>query len=327
MIRRAWPLLLAALLLVATLMLPPVELPRATYRYLLVFDITQSMNVADAGVGNEHRRLDAARAAVSEALGELPCGVEIGLGLFSGHRTLVLFAPVEVCRHRRDLRATLTDLDWWLAWEARSEVAKGLHGALVAAGELGTPTRLVFLTDGHEAPPVHPQYRPRFRGEAGEVGGLIVGVGDTRPVPIPKLDRDGEVLAYWRPDEVQQIDSYSLGRSGTNVSEAMVGVEAGDLQARIRAGTEHLSARRDAYLQQLAEETGLNYAVLGAAPTLAERLLTIEPAEYAPRPTDLRPLPAALALLLVLGGWWPALRACLGFQPSRLDKSVTSLNK
>lgn len=327
MIRRSWSLLLAALLLLLALLPPPVELPRAVYRYLLVFDITRSMNVADAGAGNERRRLEVAREAVSGALGELPCGVEIGLGLFSGHRTLVLFAPVEVCRHRRDLRATLTGLDWWLAWEARSEVAKGLHGALDAVEQLDAATRLVFLTDGHEAPPVHPQYRPRFRGEAGAVGGLIVGVGDTRPVPIPKLDRDGELLGYWRPDEVQQIDSYSLGRTGASVRETMVGVEAGDLEERIRTGTEHLSSRHDDYLRQLAEETGLGYAVLSDGPALAEHLLAVEPAEYAPRPTDPRPLPAALALLLVLGGWWPALRTRLGVQPSRLDKSMTSLNK
>jgi mxaL protein len=312
-IRRARALLLAVPLLGLALVLPPVELPRAGYRYLLVFDITQSMNVADAGSPQSpRRRLDMARGAVSDALGELPCGAEAGLGLFSGHRTLVLFVPVEVCRHRRDLRAALAGIDWWLAWEARSEIAKGLHGAIAVAEALGAATRVVFLTDGHEAPPLHPQYRPRFRGEVGAVGGLIVGVGGTRPVPIPKLDHDGETLGYWQPDEVQQVDSYSLGRTGASVREAMVGVDAGDLEERIRTGTEHLSSRRDDYLRQLADETGLAYAVLSDGPALAERLLEADLAEYAPRPTDLRPLPAALALLLVLSGWWPALRGRLG---------------
>lgn len=308
MIRRSAPLLLAALLLSLALVLPPFELPRAGYRYLLVFDITQSMNVTDAGPPqSRRRRLDAAREAVAVALGELPCGVEVGFGLFSGHRTLVLFAPVEVCRHRRDLRATLGDIHWRLAWEARSEVAKGLHKAIAAADELGDATRVVFLTDGHEAPPLHPQYRPRFDGDPGVVGGLIVGVGDSRPVPIPKLDHLGETLGYWQPDEVQQVDSYSLGRAGTSIPEPMVGVDPGDLPARIRAGTEHLSSRRDEHLRRLADETGLAYAVLGDGGALAGRLLAADLAHRAPRPTDLRPLPGALALLLILSGWWPAL--------------------
>jgi mxaL protein len=315
-IRRSAPLLLAALLLGLALVMPPLELPRAGYRFLLVFDITQSMNVADAGPPQSpRRRLEAAREAVAAAIDDFPCGVEAGLGLFAGHRTLVLFAPVEVCAHRRDLHATLDDIDWWLAWEARSEVAKGLHQAIAAADRLGRATRVVFLTDGHEAPPLHPQYRRRFTGDPDAVGGIIVGVGDTRPMPIPRLDRGGETLGYWRPDEVQQVDSYSLGRAGTSIPEAMVGVDPGDLQARIRAGTEHLSSRRDDHLRELADETGLAYAVLGDGDRLAERLLRADLADYAQRPTDLRPLPAALALVLVLAGWWPALRARLRGRP------------
>ena len=47
-------LLLAAVLLSATLVAPSVPLKRASYRYVLVFDISQSMNTADIGSEAAH---------------------------------------------------------------------------------------------------------------------------------------------------------------------------------------------------------------------------------------------------------------------------------
>ena len=47
---------------------------------------------------------------------------------------------------------------------------------------------LVFVTDGHEAPPVDSRFRRSFDDKSGEVAGLIVGVGDLRASAIPKID-------------------------------------------------------------------------------------------------------------------------------------------
>lgn len=107
------------------------------------------------------------------------------------------------------------NLDWRMAWVARSEVAKGLHSALNVAEELGAQTTMVFLTDGHEAPPINPAYAPRFSGVVGEVDGVLAGVGGVVPVPIPKLDERGALTGYWSADEVLQIDVFSMGRRGS----------------------------------------------------------------------------------------------------------------
>ena len=300
------PLLLAVALLALLPLLPRPEWPWPTYRYLVVVDLTQSMNVTDAAPESERTRMAHARVALDAVLTALPCGAEVGLGLFSGHRSLLLFSPVEVCAQRRELRTMVAGIDWRMAWTARSEVAKGLHDAIRVAAELGGETRLVFVTDGHEAPPLHPVYRPRFRGKPGAIRGLIVGVGGLRPVPIPKLDRNGEQIGVWSADEVQQVDSYSFGRAGTNVAgEAMVGVDGGDLEARIRAGTEHLSQLRETHLEQLAAETGLYYHRLRHPAALVERLQARDLSVTRLQALDLRWLPAVLTLLLVLAGHLP----------------------
>lgn len=292
--------LLIVLLLAATFTYPSMILEKPGYRYVFVLDVTQSMNVGDAGPQSQSR-LAFAEQMLSEALPLLPCGSEAGLALFSGHRTFLLFTPVEICANYGDLLSMIRTIDWRMAWEASSEVAKGLHKSIEVVDQLADSSRLVFISDGHEAPPLHQNYRPAFRGEPGKVKGLIVGVGGLQSMPIPKLDSDGRLLGYWQPHEVMQVDRYSLGRGGTEVGgEQMVGVDSSDVAARIQAGTEHLSSLREAYLQQLAGETGLGYHRLHDAPALITALTSAPMAYSRAVSTDLRWLLASLALVLML---------------------------
>jgi mxaL protein len=318
---RVWLLLSAIVLLVATFADPTVTLERTGSRYIFVFDVTQSMNVSDAGP-HAQNRLSFAEQVLDQALTLLPCSSAAGLALFSGHRTFLLFTPVPVCTHYGELVAMINTIDWRMAWEASSEVAKGLHASIEITEQLNDDTRLVFITDGHEAPPLHQNFRPAFRGEPGKVKGLIIGVGGLQPMPIPKLDNDGRLLGYWQPHEVMQVDRYSLGRGGTEVGgEQMVGVDSSDVTQRIQSGSEHLSSLHESYLQQLAAETGLGYHRLRTAADFTAALTAAQLAHSEPAATDLRWLLALVALLLVLSlyidfGRLPALRSIMAWGKS-----------
>ncbi len=295
-------LLVACAALVVGLANPSMEVGRTLHRQLLVFDITQSMNVVDDPRGADPpTRLDRARRAALGAMAKLPCGSQIGLGLFTGHRTLVLFAPVEVCAHYGDMAATIEAIDWRMAWEARSEVAKGLHSALLAARHLGAGTTVVFVTDGHEAPPINPELRPRYRGEVGEVRGAVAGIGGDELVPIPKLDSEGRRRGFWKPEDVLQVDTASLGRVGA--SDPRGPAHAPDriaLERRIAAGREHLSSLKESYLRALSAELRLEYARVRDSDDM--RRLLEHPALGLRRGAALelrRPL-GALALVLVV---------------------------
>ena len=188
-----------------------------------MFDVTQSMNVQDEQLGGKPiARLQFAKHALREALLALPCGSKIGMSIFTEHRSFLLFAPVEVCANLGELRSTLERIDGRMAWIGNSEVAKGLYSGIGIARQLpGTPS-LVFITDGQEAPPLSPRHRPPFDGKRGEVKGLIVGVGDLKPSPIPKTDPLGRPLGFWDRDEVLQVDPRSLGRGASVGGERMV---------------------------------------------------------------------------------------------------------
>ncbi|MGI9304407.1 MAG: hypothetical protein ACR2RB_17135 [Gammaproteobacteria bacterium] len=306
-----WLSLAAAGLLALTFVNPAANLKRDTFRYIFVFDITQSMNVVDAGTP-PRSRLDYAKAAARDALPGLPCGSEAGIALFTEHRTFLLFAPVEICAHYGEITAQIGIIDWRMAWAARSEVAKGLFSSFDVARQLDAPAHIVFFTDGHEAPPLHPEYQPRMtKTRVGEIKGLFVGVGANELSPIPKFGREGEFAGNWGAGEVLQVDTVTLGRiSGSDSGERFAGVDSENIDERIAAGVEHLSSLRESYLRRLARRAGVGYHRLADGGGLASRLRADEFAERSPKRTDLRWLLGLIALVFTVLTYFRYTRAC-----------------
>jgi mxaL protein len=308
-ISRLFLLVPAGLLIMLALANPSLTLPRNTYDFVFVLDITGSMNVADAGTDPvKVRRLELGKQLIRGALRQMACGSRAGLGVFTEHRTFLLFAPVEVCDNHLVISTMIDEIDGRMAWAELSEVAKGLYSGIATVRTLAalnegldaaTQANLVFMTDGHEAPPVHPVLRPKFRGEAGEARGLIAGIGGAEPMPIPYLDENDQVAGYWAQDEVMQVDRHSVGRP-TQGAEAMAGIDSSDVQDRIARGTEHLSSLRESYLQQLAGETGLDYLQATTPAAFTRALLDARYATRQPIETHVGWIPGALSLLCLV---------------------------
>ena len=281
--RDSWLLVAAILLLLVSALMPQVPLRRPTTEAIVVFDITQSMDVEDVALdGAPASRLAFAREAARQALRALPCGSRVGWAAFTEYRTLLLLAPIEVCGNYNDLLATLAEIDGRIRWGNASEVAKGVFWALRAARELGTQPAIGFLTDGQEAPPL--TAFPRFDDvRPGQVRGWLAGVGGGVPLPIPRTDGEGKRIGYWRSGDVMQR-------------------QPADGQPPSR---EHLSQLREPHLRALATQTGLGYAALRDPGELANLLRDPALARPTKVPTDLHAIPAAAALLLL----------CLYFRP------------
>lgn len=302
-----WLLLLAALLVGACLLRPGVTLEGAHVDQVIVLDITQSMNVPDEQVdGQRVSRLDFAKHALRRALLRLPCGSKVGWAVFTEYRSLLLLAPIEVCANLDELRGALAQIDARMAWSGNSEVAKGLHSAIGIARQLPDKPSLVFVTDGHEAPPLNPHHRPAFDDKPGEVPGLIVGVGELRLSPIPKTDPQGQPLGFWRAGEVAQKDLRSQGRGASVSGEALADDDrSGSTGSMTGAtpGSEHLSSLRESYLRLLAGEQGMAYLRLRSQKGLEEALLSPQLARPARVRTDIRGVLAGLAFVLLLGSY------------------------
>jgi mxaL protein len=304
-------LALAALALAATFLHPGMRLARPRFEHVVVLDVTQSMNVTDALIdGRPVSRLAYAKYALHIALDSLPCGSKLGWGIFTEYRSYLLFTPVEVCTNRAELRSTLAGIDGRMAWSGNSEIAKGLHSAILAAKSLPGVPSLVFVTDGHEAPPLNPRYRPVFDDKPGEVAGLIVGVGEATLQPIPKTDALGRPLGVWAADEVLQVDPRSQGRGASVDREALVDEDAPLAGVGLGAtpGSEHLSSLREPYLELLASEHEFGFLHLRDPKALAEALRAPALARSVVVRVDARLALAALAFVLLLAphlaAWW-----------------------
>ena len=283
--RRDRLLLGAAVLLVVASVLPPVPLTRTVVNHLVVFDITQSMYVADQQRdGRAVSRLDAAREGLVQALAHLPCGSQIGLGIFSSRRTLLLLAPLEVCSNRTGLTQAIRQIDARMAWEDASVVVRGVYSATDVAFELPQHPSVIFMTDGHESPPL--ATIPDFDRPKGRIAGMLVGVGGDVAQPIPRLDRQARQVGWWSAGDVVQ----RWGSAGSARSQ------------------EHLSALHAGYLQALAQASGLHYGRLDADAALVRMLTDHRFDRSLVVATDVRWLPAALAVLLLAGGFLPVPR-------------------
>lgn len=280
-------LLAAVALLALGLFMPRWPLPRDTYDYFVIFDITQSMDVSDYELdGSPVSRLDYARYAVRQALRSLPCGSRIGWGAFAEYRTVMLVEPVEVCSNYNDLLSSLDGIDGRMRWANASEVAKGVYWSVRAARELAHKPDVIFLTDGHEAPPMRPGAPVSLPDDVqpGQIHGWIVGVGGDTPQRIPHTDSEGRRVGYWHENDVIQL----LSPDGRKIISA-----------------EHLSALHETHLKAVAARVGFSYTRLTTPESLLDAMRDARFVRRAPAPVDLYWLPVTGALILLVIRFWP----------------------
>jgi mxaL protein len=249
------------------------------------------MNVVDQEWdGVPVSRLIYARQALRRALRDLPCGSRIGLGAFAEYRVLLLIAPIEVCSNYGDLLTALDYIDGRMRWRDASEISKGVFWSIRAAKELPDKPDVIFITDGHEAPPLRPGARPSFTDvKPGEIKGWLAGVGGFAARPIPRTDREGNLVGYWHAQDVIQ----------RNVDAA-----AGDPPSK-----EELSSLHEPHLRELAQRVGFDYVRLARASALSEAMRDARFAQSRPVPTDVRWVPALLALLMLVWRFAPEAHA------------------
>jgi len=291
-------LLLALLAMAALFAFPTRQQDGPIYRLTFVIDITRSMNAEDYTLaGQPVSRLTFVKHRMNELIRRLPCGSEVGLGVFTERRSTLLFEPVEVCSAYSELEQSIKALDWRMAWAADSRIAGGLSSALQLMQ--GKNAKLVFVSDGQEAPPANSRYRSDFSLLKGKVAGLILGSGGLQAVPIPKFDETGRRIGHYGPDDVPHRSSFGI--SDLN-PEQIEGYDARNAPfgKHAASGSEHLSALQEAYLQELAGETGLSYRRLSSDSDLLQLVESADLAINISQAGDIRPWYALAALVMLL---------------------------
>ena len=277
------PLLLALLLLFVCVLMSPINIDQPVLNIQVTFDISQSMNVEDVVIDRRGvSRFTLSKAAAQSLLLSLPCGSRIGWSVFSGHRSITLLTPLDVCLHYAGLLSSLERIDGRMRWVDASSIGKGLHQSMRAAQTIGDNIAVVFISDGHEAPPLLQGQRGMPITDKLDIDGLVVGVGGDTPVRIPKIDAEGRVNGFWHSDDVIQQSNLSPQQSH-----------------------EELSRLYDDHLIRLARLANLTYMELDSVHAIADAVHNARFSHIKSVPVDMRWLPALLALLALCWRFLP----------------------
>ncbi|MGR9098951.1 MAG: VWA domain-containing protein [Gammaproteobacteria bacterium] len=250
--KKTWPLWLALMLLLAALAKPTFDVERDIYNYVFVIDITQSMNARDYHVDDMPAdRLSFVKESIRHALQKLPCQSKVGVGLFTTQNMFLLFEPLEVCEHYAVIEESLMKIDWRMAWAADSHIARGLYASIKELKKMESKPNLVFFSDGQQTPSSVKE--PPFLLKPGEVGGLIMGVGNLAPVTVPRLDPNNIEMGVWKAAEAEVV--------GPRGNRSFVSAEGN-----------YLTMVNEDALTRLAGITGMQYRRLDTPERLGEAL-------------------------------------------------------
>lgn len=291
--------LLAALLLLPVWAQPTLTLPGKVQDTLFVLDISESMNVPDVDFPRPHAsRLELARLAIIDSMAALNCGSRVSLALFAGEQAVVLFEPLEVCRHFPAMEQVVARLNSQMRWIGDSRIEAGLTHAINEA--MARKMNVVFISDGDEMP-----HRGTLRVSAlenlrGKARGAVFVVGGDVPLPVPRLDAYGQAIGYWTPEEAVKEGFHP---NLLSVVEMLDSGEQAPPGALDEVG-EHLSAARAGYAETLASAAGLEFRRL-RQPREAARLVSGHAlTRNALAESDARWIFGLLACLLALMGWF-----------------------
>ena len=290
--RRDIALLSAALLLLmVALFNPKIPVKRDIYSYILVADISQSMNTVDKTLnGKPVSRMVFMQDLMHRLVGELPCGTNVSMSVFAGVSVAALYTPIEVCENFDAINDTIDHLDWRTAWSGNSRVRASMTTLAKTIRSFPEPAQVVYFTDGEEAPKLHVFNRTDLTAFQGGEDWLFVGIGSDAGTPIPKFDEHNQLIGYWSGD-IAQISESNLGVRDDNV--------AGGTSDR------YLSKLDEEYLKELSKEVNGLYVRGNSVHDVLEAMKKQKPVRKDKAAFELRWILAAMAGLLFILAYTP----------------------
>lgn len=287
-------LALALVFLLGAILRPTIPFKRNIYTYLLIADISQSMNAEDMVIRSKKvTRMAYMQNLMHEVIASLPCDTKVSIGLYAGNSVAAMYAPIEVCRNFAAIQDTIDHLDWRMAWSGNSRLRESLFVTAKVVRGMPEPAQVVYFTDGEEAPKLHAFNTKSLEEFQGGDDWIFVGIGSEEGVAIPKLSEDNQVIGYW------SNESFAMQPGIAQISESTLGVR--DDNVAFGEHDRFISKLASEYMESVAEEIGAKYIRGDSSHRVLQAMKAQKPARR-----DIAPLPldwilATLAGLCILG--------------------------
>ena len=288
----------AFVLLIAAAFKPALPLPRNIYSYLLVADISQSMNVVDTTLnGKPTTRIAYTQYMLHHIVANMPCGTRVSSGLFAGVSVAALYNPIEVCNNYAAIQDTIDHLDWRTAWSGNSRLRDSMFTLARVIRAFPEPAQVVYFTDGEEAPKLHAFNTKDLTNFQGGNGWLFVGIGSDKGTAIPKLDDKNQVIGYW------SADSFAMQPGIAQISEANIGVRDNNVAGA--TGDRFLSKLQEEYLKEISKQVSGDYVRGDSLQSILAAMKNQKPARRDIAPYDIQWILASIAGLLLIAAYLP----------------------
>jgi mxaL protein len=243
---------IALLLLVIALFKPTIPIKRNIYSYMLVADISQSMNVVDMQLnGKPVSRMKYQQHLLHRIIGEMPCGTQVSIGLFAGVSVAALYTPIEVCQNFAAIEDTIDHLDWRNGWSGNSRVRESMVTLAKLIRSFPEPAQVVYFSDGEETPKLHIFNTRDLTGFQGGKDWLLVGIGSDKGTAIPKLDEKNQLIGYW------SAESFAMQPGVAQIAQENIGAREDSVASS--ESDRYMSRLDEKYLMSVAKEISANY--------------------------------------------------------------------
>lgn len=307
-LRHAWQngslfFMLAMLALLPVWFEPVMQQHSVVQDTLFVIDISESMNVRDVDHPRpQSARLELAKASVRDVMSALPCGSRVSLALFAGDEAVVLFEPLEICRHFPAIEQVVARVDSRMRWIGDSWVIRALVGSIREAQK--REMNVVFISDFDEMPHRSAPRLTDLIEVRGKIQGVLLGVGGVSPQPVPRLDGHQQIAGYWTPEEAVLEGNHP--NLLAYVKELKPGENAPE--GALDEVGEHLSAFNRAAMQAVASAASMQSAHVGTSQEAVRASIQLIHQKETLADRDVRWAFALVAAVFLCVGWfWQAI--------------------
>ena len=247
-------MVLALLLCLLAMYNPTLQFKKSITSYMFLVDVSQSMNAEDLVVGDSPiTRINYTKILLKQIIDKSDCGSFFSINIFVADNVANIIEPVEKCNNYDELMDTINKLEWRMAWKGNSRITFGIKSAAKMQDSLNFPSKILFFTDGDEAPKVNAINRVNLDDfNLGEEL-IFVGVGGNAPVPVKRYNSRNMYVGYWGSDIYDSLP----GATGSRNSDS--GKDEPDPSVASADYERYLSKLYEEYLISLSEQIKSQY--------------------------------------------------------------------
>ena len=180
---------------------PVINIKKTITSYMFVVDVSQSMNAKDLTHNDKIiSRINYTKLLLKKIINESDCGSFFSINIFAADNVASIIEPVEKCKNYDELIDTIDKLEWRMAWKGNSRITFGVKSAAKMQDSLNFPSKILFFTDGDEAPKVNAINKVNLDNFnlGNEI--IFVGIGGDKKVPVPRYNSRNMLVGFWGSD-------------------------------------------------------------------------------------------------------------------------------